>query len=188
LINNPQYSLFSVQDFTKDPEVNIIPFYIDQKYISFLYKSFENKYSRYMKDTVQTIYIYPSSSFFKYLSLLADKSKVPVKIENCNIFFSVNELGYKSGIYKKKSGKYSLLEIPPEYAKDLTNYIHDYFINTMVAYVDGYLAAKKEIMDGVISFMDKYELWDHWNKRYLHRQYYREKRSGQTPRLFFNRK
>ena len=183
-----QETLFPVDKFIKKPEIKVIPFFIQKKYRSFLYKSFQNRTHVYVKHRVQTIYISPSSSFGKYLALLAVKSKVPVRIKGCNLFFSVNELGYQTGIYKKISGKYSLLEIPSELAKDLTNYIHDLFITTMISYVDGFLDSSGDITPGLISFMDKYELWDDWNKESLYRQYYRDKDMGFGNRIFLPKK
>ncbi len=184
-----QHTLFPVNIEKEVPEdINVIPFFLPKRYLSFLYKSFGNKECSYLNKKVTAIQIYQASSFGKYLSLLLQKSRVPVNIKQCNLFFSINEVGYKNGIYKRQSGKYSLLEVPPELSADLINYIHDYFILSLVSFVDGYKESGKEIMEGIICFMDQYELWDHWDKRSLHRIYYRDKSRGQASRFCFPHK
>lgn len=183
-------TLFPEENYIKtNPNYSVIPFRINSKYINFMHKAFNTKKTNYVKNEVTAIQIHNTSSFGKYLQLLVVKSKIPVSIKKSDyIFFYINDKGYSSGIYKIKSGRFSLLEVPTDMYKDLTNYIHDYFISSMVNFVDGYYESGKEIMEGVVKFMDKYNLWDHWDKRVLHRQYYREKENGQANRLVFFKK
>lgn len=188
--DNKTLTLFPEGNYVKtNQNYNVIPFQIDRKYINFLHNAFDTKKTNYVKNEVTAIQIHTTSSFGKYLQLLVIKSKIPVDIKKSDyIFFYINDEGYSSGIYKLKSGRFSLLEVPVDMSKDLTNYIHDYFISTMVSFVDGYYESGKEIMEGVVKFMDKYNLWDHWDKRVLHRQYYRDKKKGQADRLVFFKK
>lgn len=187
---NENLTLFPLEKYTVEKSIHteIIPFTISKRYINFLYKAFNTEENKYLNQSIKAIQVNYTSALGSYLQLLAVKARFPVRIKNKDlVFFSVHP-NLDSGFYKVQSGRFSLLEIPKKMSKELIHYIDTYLITSMISFVDGYHLAGKSIMEGVEKFMDKYELWDTWDKHVLHRRYYRDKERGVAERLVLARK
>lgn len=172
---------------------SIVPVNIRPHLIPFLYQEFEGVEASYIKTKVKAAKISTRSNLGKIIRLLMEKTDMPEKVENFNMFLNVQDQEqskFFGSVFKAQSGKNTFLRLPPEAVKFINDYLEDMFRLSFVAFVVGYTSETKQKdifapnrnpSEAIDIFIESYNLLEHgFCRATLHRYYYREISSDNT--------
>lgn len=160
----------------------LIPSYIRPQLVPFLFKELEGTEASYMNKEVKSITIYPSSSLGKFLHTQLNNSKKLKKNDKFIIYLTTEKKRFNIfyGLFYLEISKVKEPLMLPESAVNNINYlIEDMFRIAFIYYVDGGLAANRNVTESIDAFIDKYDLLEvGFSNNNLRTLYYREKKKG----------
>jgi hypothetical protein len=166
-----------------------IPVTIRPQLIPFLFKEFEGSEVGYMDKKAKSIRFLPSSSITKYLYNQIDYSKKRGKQDEFILFLTVEQKQrriYNGLVYIHADGVKEPLLMSEDKVNNFNNLLEDIFRISFTNYIEGFIAADKEISKAIDTFIDKYDLLEvGFNKENLRVLFYREKKTNLLSRLQF---
>lgn len=164
---------------------NIIPLRLRPHLVSFLMKEMQGEGKSFAGYKCKIIDI-PSCSFVgSFLLEHLVKIDYPVKnIESFNIFLDVKAKSRKRYIskgnfYKIESLGKSFVYLPEEFVKIVNNIFEQQFRNSFYNYVDARVENNILVTTAILSFIDKYDLFEaNITQPQLRKLYYRMKENG----------
>lgn len=164
---------------------NIIPLVLRPHLVNFLMKEMRGEAKNFAGFKCKTIDI-PSYSFVgKFLLEHLEKIDYPVKnIQKFNMFLDVKATSRKRYIstgkfFKVESLGKSYVHLPEEFSETINNIFEQQFRNSFFHYVDARVESKVLVTTAILSFIDKYDLFEaNVTQIQLRKLYYRMKDDG----------
>jgi hypothetical protein len=165
--------------------MSIVPVQIRPHLIPFFFQEFDGEEASYLNQKVTAVKFSSKSSWGKMIRMFMVKVNMPKKVDHYQLYLRVadspqGQKTYEGNFYKFESGASSFLELPPDVNHDINSLLEDIFRMAFVFYVDGYMVGgKRNIVQGINSFIDKYELLEFgFCNEKLRQLYYREIKKG----------
>ena len=164
---------------------NIVPLVLRPHLVSFLMKEMQGEGKTFAGFKCKTITITPYSFVGKFLLDNLEKIDYPVKnIKRFNIFLDVKATSRKRYIsqgkfFKVESLGKSYVHLPEEFSDTINNIFEQQFRNSFYHYVDARVESKVLVTTAILSFIDKYDLFEaNVTQIQLRKLYYRMKEDG----------
>ncbi len=164
---------------------NIVPLVLRPHLVSFLMKEMQGEGKTFAGFKCKTINITPYSFVGKFLLENLEKIDYPVKnIKRFNIFLDVKATSRKRYIsqgkfFKVESLGKSYVHLPEEFSDTINNIFEQQFRNSFYHYVDARVESKVLVTTAILSFIDKYDLFEaNVTQIQLRKLYYRMKADG----------
>jgi len=175
----------------------LIPVYIKPNLIPFLLKEFSGIDAHYFNKKVKAVEIDVRTPFGSFIRLQMEKLDYPIKnIKKYNMFLMVKENEYMScktfgKLYSYTKGNNNFLHLPKYAVDSINEYLNCVFKVSIFNYIDAWShnGNKDSIIEGIFSFMEKYDMLDtEFNPESIRRSYYRWKKKEQGKLRFFTKK
>ena len=158
-----------------------------------MFETFSGEEQNYRGQMVKVVKIHSSSVLGRYIRMMVVKTDKPPRRQNYNFCLSIRNIEdkYQTEIYSFATGNKTFFKIPEEFNKDLNDMIQNLFETAFFYYVEGfrkkgYIGAMR---DGIRSFIDKYELYEHgYSFAGLEQIYFRTKRNRALTKFTAKRK
>jgi hypothetical protein len=164
---------------------NIVPLVLRPHLVSFLMKEMQGEGKTFAGFKCKTINITPYSFVGKFLLENLEKMDYPVKnIQRFNIFLDVKASSRKRFV---SSGKFfqvealgkSFVYLPDEFVETVNHIFEQQFRNAFFHYVDARAESDLFVTTAVLSFIDKYDLFEaNITQIQLSKLYYKLKKEG----------
>lgn len=164
---------------------NVVPLTLRPHLVSFLLKEMIGEERTYAGYKCKIIDIPRRSYIYNFLLEKIEKTDYPLKnISAFNIYLDVKAKSRKRFIAKGKffqeetMGR-SFVYLPQEYMEEVNDLFEHIFRNTFYSYVTAKAENNEAVTSAILSFIDKYELFEaHVSQPQLRQLYYRIKASG----------
>lgn len=171
----------------------LVPITVESHLEQFLYETFSGEEQEYKGETVKVVKIHTSSVLGRYARMMVVKIAEPPALENCNFFLSIRNIedSRSAKAYHYACGNKTFFRIPEEFNRDLNDLIHNMFETAFFYYVEGYREQgyAGAMRDGIRSFIDKYDLYEHgYSFAGLEQIYARAKRNKPLTKFVNKRK
>lgn len=143
---------------------SLVPVKIRPHLIKYLYENFPaEKEAKYRGKEVKSVRVSVNSPLGKYIRSMCVKIDYPLKIENFNFFFSVDENVSAGSVYAYQCGKHTFLRFPEEFIDDLNELLESMFRLSFYYFVEGVRQSGKygSRAEAVRMFIDRYDLYEH---------------------------
>lgn len=164
---------------------NVVPLTLRPHLVSFLLKEMVGEERLFAGFKCKILEIPKRSYLYDFLLQKVEKTDFPVKnITSFNIFLDIKATSRKRFVAKGKfhqiqsMGK-SFVYLPQEYVEEVNDLFEQLFRTTFYSYVTAKSDNQEQISTSILSFIDKYELFEAGiSQPQLRKLYYRIKDSG----------
>ncbi len=164
---------------------NVVPLVLRPHLVSFLMKEMQGESKSFAGFRCKMIDINSYSFVGRFLMEHLEKIDYPVKnIQRFNIFLDVKANSRRRFIasgkfWKVESMGKSYVQLPEEFVETINHIFEQQFRNAFYHYVDARVESKVLVTTAILSFIDKYDLFEaNVSQPQLRKLYYRIKEEG----------